>query len=70
MLETEQNGAVTPTDADLRNYLVCCAAGFLPTCPAGATAAIFASSYTVNDVSTVPGRQIAGLAQGGVNILQ
>ena len=52
-LETRQNGAVTPTDAELQTYLVRGNAGFLPWCPADADAT-FASSYCVNDISTIP----------------
>jgi len=57
-LETKQNGAATPTDADLQTYLVRGAAGFLPICPAGGTGATFASCYTVNDVATAVACQI------------
>src|SRR5258705_5914397 len=42
-LETKQIGSATPTDAELRTYLVRGAAGFLPVCPAGGPAATFAS---------------------------
>ena len=51
-LETKQNGSATPTDTELRTYLVRGTLGPLPICPAGGTAATFASCYTINDVAT------------------
>ena len=51
-LETKQNGTATPTDTDLQTYLVRGASGYLPLCPAGGSGATFASSYTINDVTT------------------
>ena len=61
-LETKQNGASTPTDADLQTYLVRGASGYLPICPAGGTGATFASCYTVNDVATAVACQIVPVA--------
>ena len=60
-LETKQSGAVTPTDAELRTYLVRGAAGFLPWCPAD-SAATFGTSYLKNDLSQEPACQISSLA--------
>ena len=52
-LETKQATNATPAFTDISVYLKSAV-----TCPAGGAAATFASSYTINDVSTKPACQI------------
>jgi len=55
-LEQRQGATVTPGGTDLQPYLGHGSAGELPTCPADSngSAASFATSYTVNNVSVKP----------------
>ena len=52
-LEQHQSSTATPAGTDIQPYLGHGAAGELPVCPAD-TAATFATSYTLNNVSTKP----------------
>jgi prepilin-type N-terminal cleavage/methylation domain-containing protein len=52
-LENNKKATDAPDATALKTYLGR-GTGSLPTCPAGGTSATFATSYTINDLSTAP----------------
>ncbi len=57
-LENKANSTAAPAGTDIQPYMGRGSAGSLPSCPADSTSK-FASSYTINNVSTPPACQIS-----------